>query len=71
MKTQGTITAALAVFVFGMSMVVSASAATDICKRCEQIYQSCLTVSGADPNQCWTGYQACVSGAQRPCPTPR
>lgn len=72
MKPQGISTLALAAFVFGMSMFVSANAATDVCKQCEQRYESCLS-NGVDPNNCWTGYLGCLryGDGQRPCPAPR
>lgn len=73
MKAQGISTVALAAFVFGMSMFVSANAATDVCKRCELNYEFCLSSGGVDPAYCFSSYLGCLSygDGQRPCPAPR
>lgn len=72
MQTPTRLRLALATFAFGLAASLGANAATDVCKRCENNYESCLS-SGTSEPQCFTWYVACLKygDGQRPCPMPR
>ncbi|MFQ6309984.1 hypothetical protein [Lysobacter capsici] len=68
MKMQRRTTAALAAFVFGCSMFMSASAAINTCTRCWNTYDLC--VAAGTSTQCETNLITCLKRGDgtRPCP---
>ncbi|MFK3651118.1 hypothetical protein ACI2IY_22180 [Lysobacter enzymogenes] len=72
MQTPTRLRMALATFAFGLAASLGANAAIDVCKRCENNYESCVS-SGTSEPQCFTWYVACLKygDGQRPCPMPR
>lgn len=72
MQTSTRLRLALATFAFGLAASLGANAGTDVCKRCENNYESCVS-SGTSEPQCFTWYVACLKygDGQRPCPMPR
>ena len=68
MKLQRRSIAALAAFVLGCSMALSAGAASDACTRCWNTYDACVT-AGTDPN-CDAKLITCLKrgDGRQPCP---